>query len=129
MDEYEEKALEFLDKAGATLSFERMTEPRKDGFSCGGYDYKVTIQRNGKSWTFDFSDSENNKQKNIMPTAYDVLACLQKYEVGTFEDFCADYDYDNDSIKSMKVYKAVVKEYKQVVKMFSNVMDDLQEIE
>jgi hypothetical protein len=125
--DYEEQALEFLDKAGATISFERMDEPRSDGFSCGGYDYKVTIKRDNRTWTFEFSDSENNKRKNIMPTAYDVLACLQKYDVGTFEDFCGNYGYDNDSIKSLKTYKAVKKEYENVIKMFGDVMNELEE--
>lgn len=62
-----------------------------------------------------------------MPTAYDVLACLQKYDVGTFEDFCGDYGYDNDSIKSLKTYKAVKKEYENVIKMFGDVMNELEE--
>ena len=128
MDDYEKQAIDFLNKTVTKLSFKRMTEPRKDGFSCGGYDYKVTIKRNGKSWTFAFSDSKKNKEKNINPTAYDVLACLQKSEVGTFEDFCNDYDYDNDSLKALKIYKAVKKEYNHVYNIFGDVMDELEEI-
>ena len=58
------------------------------------------------------------------PTLYDVLACLQKYEVGTFEDFCSEFGYDNDSRTAKKTYKAVVKEYDKMCSLFSN--DELE---
>ncbi len=32
----------------------------------------------------------------VHPTAYDILACLTKYEVGTFDDFCSNFGYDTD---------------------------------
>ena len=54
------------------------------------------------------------------PTLYDILSCLQKYEVGTFEDFCGDFGYDQDSRTALKTYKAVVKEYDKVCSLFSN---------
>ena len=127
MDDYEKQANDFLNETGTTIFFERMTVSRLDGFTCGGYDYHVTINRNGRMWRFDFSDSKNNKERNIEPTAYDVLACLQKYDVGTFKDFCDDFGYDNDSIKALKTYKAVVSEYNHVINMFSDVMDKLEE--
>ena len=129
MDEYEKQGNDFLDETDTTIFFERMTEPRADGFSCGGYDYHVTIYRNGKKWKFDFSDSKSNKDKNINPTAYDVLACLQKYDVGSFEDFCDEFGYNNDSIKALKIYKATLLEYKHVCMLFHDVMDKLKEIQ
>lgn len=58
--------------------------------------------------------------KPIAPTLYDVLACLQKYEVGTLEDFCSDFGYDNDSRTAKKTYKAVVKEYDKMCSLFSS---------
>ena len=58
--------------------------------------------------------------KPIAPTLYDILSCLQKYEVGTFEDFCGDFGYDQDSRTALKTYKAVVKEYDKVCSLFSN---------
>lgn len=48
------------------------------------------------------------------PTAYDVLACLTKYDPGTFEDFCSDFGYDTDSRTAKKTYKAVKKEWANV---------------
>lgn len=45
------------------------------------------------------------------PTAYDLLACFQKHNPGSFSDFCADLDYSEDSIKANEIYKAAVAEY------------------
>lgn len=55
----------------------------------------------------------------IAPTAYDVLASIEKYEVTTFEDFCSNYGYDIDSRKAYKTYKAVKREWENVKKLFS----------
>ncbi len=54
------------------------------------------------------------------PDLYSVLACLQKYEVGTFENFCGDFGYDEDSRTAEKTYKAVSKEYDKLCSLFSN---------
>ena len=63
------------------------------------------------------------------PTAYDVLACLQVYEIGTFKDFCNDFGYNDDSIKAHKMYKAVCEEYKNVCSLWSEAeVEMLQEI-
>lgn len=67
--------------------------------------------------------------KGKTPTAYDILACLQKYDVGTFEDFCGEFGYDTDSKRAKKTYKAVVKEYDNVCKIWNDAeIEQLQEI-
>lgn len=64
------------------------------------------------------------------PTAYDVLTCLTKNEVGTFDDFCGDYGYDNDSIKALEIYKKVCNEWNNVRILFSDEeLEKLREIE
>lgn len=68
--------------------------------------------------------------KGIPPTAYDVLACLQKYEIGDLENFCEDMGLSSDSIKARKLHKAVEKEYNDVCKIWSDEeIGLLQEIE
>lgn len=63
------------------------------------------------------------------PTLYDVLACLQKYDVGTFEDFCGEFGYDTDSRKAFKTYKAVIREYKNLERLYSEAeLEQLREI-
>jgi hypothetical protein len=54
-----------------------------------------------------------------VPTAYDVLTCLQKHDVGTFKDFCSEFGYDEDSRKAEKIFRAVVVEYGNVRKIWS----------
>jgi len=55
----------------------------------------------------------------IKPTEYDVLACLTKHDPNTFEDFCSEFGYDEDSKKAEKVYNAVVNEYNNVAMLFN----------
>lgn len=65
-----------------------------------------------------------------IPTNYDVLTCLQKYEVGTLQDFCSDFGYEADSIKANRIYKDVCKEFDNVCKIWSDEeIEELQEIQ
>lgn len=69
------------------------------------------------------------KKKAAAPSVYDVLACLTKYNPGTFEDFCFDYGYDEDSRAAERIYFAVQKEYTQLAKLFTpEQMEELAEI-
>lgn len=61
------------------------------------------------------------------PTTYDVLSCLTYSDPGTFEDFCLELGYNNDSIKDLELYKRVVKEYQQVLTIFSD--QEIEEIQ
>lgn len=68
--------------------------------------------------------------KGTPPTAYDVLTCLQKYDVGSFADFCGEFGYDEDSRSAKKTYKAVRKEFSKVSELFSDEeIEELQEIQ
>jgi len=58
--------------------------------------------------------------KGEEPTLYDVLACLTTQDPETFEDFCSSYGYDTDSRSAKKIYKAVVKEYDNMCKLFND---------
>ena len=65
----------------------------------------------------------------VAPTAYDVLACLTKNDPGTFEDFCSEFGYDEDSRKAEKIYNAVLDEWKNVCVLFTDgEIEQLQEI-
>jgi len=58
--------------------------------------------------------------KPKVPTVYDILACLQKYDVGSFEDFCSEFGYDEDSKTAEKTYNAVVEEYQGLCILYSD---------
>lgn len=63
------------------------------------------------------------KKAEAVPTEYDVLACLQKYEVGDMDDFMAEFGYEIKCTKDMtnfiNTYNAVVKEYNDVRRCFT----------
>lgn len=65
-----------------------------------------------------------------VPNEYDVLTCLEKYDVGTFEDFCSEFGYDEDSKTAERIYIAVIKEYKDLTRIFTEEqMEELREIQ
>ena len=85
-----------------------------------------------KRYKGQYLDGGNSKKNEDFkePTAYDVLTCLQKYEIGTFEDFCADFGYDEDSRKAEKIYKAVLDEYQNLQRLYSEAeLKAMQKIE
>jgi hypothetical protein len=89
--------------------------------------YRITLKNKLHTYRFNFGQSIANT--GTAPRPYDVLACLQKYEVGTFENFCDDFGYDTDSRSAYKIYKAVMKEWKNVELLFTpEQIEELQEI-
>lgn len=91
------------------------------------YVFNCTISRNRKRYTFNFGQSIANG--NQEPTMYDLLTCFTKYDPETFANFCAEYGYSEDSITALKTYKAVSKEYKAIIRLFGDIMEELQEIQ
>jgi hypothetical protein len=90
--------------------------------------YIIVLKNKLHRYRFTFGQSISNT--GTAPTAYDVLASLTKYEVGSFEDFCGDYGYDTDSRSAYKTYKAVLKEWKNIERLFSSEQIELlQEIQ
>ena len=128
-------AKEFLRNHNAKLSISHVTEDGqwKRSDMTNGWLYRVRIDRQGKSWTFRFSDCLHNYLNNKRPTPYDVLACIEKYEpYGDVWDFAREFGYeicDRDSYRKVeRIFKAVAREYKNVVRMFGDCMDELCEI-
>ena len=129
MSEYEKQALKFLKDTETTfkaeyqrhdLYFEDDKEERDI--------YKITLTRGNRSFDFNFGQSIANT--GTEPTSYDVLACLTKYDVGTLEDFCSEFGYDEDSRKAEKIYKAVLKEWAMVQTLWNEAeVEKLQEIQ
>lgn len=54
------------------------------------------------------------------PTDYDILACVEKYDPETFEFFCGNYGYDQDSRKAEKIYKAVKQQFLDIQLLFND---------
>ena len=136
MDDYQKKAKDFLKSCGATMKIEQEDVvdrfPNEAHASGLRWKYRVTIRRDGRRWTFPFYGSINDYNAGSDPSEYDVLACIQKYDPGSFENFVSEYGYDRETLSEypriMRIYKAVKREYANVVRMFGDVMDVLYEI-
>lgn len=59
--------------------------------------------------------------------AYDLLACIQKRDPGTFEDFCGDFGYDTDSRRADTTHQAVRQEWQKVRRFFTQ--DEIRELQ
>jgi hypothetical protein len=153
--DYNKQADDFLKETGTTfeanfvgnmLYFEGDKEPRDV--------YQITLKRDKKTYSFRFGQSINNSGEmvkrnpygktiydheliprrnrlgtyigRIAPTPYDILTCVQKYDIGTFSNFCSEFGYDIDSRKAS--YFAVQEEYENINRLFHDVMEKLQEI-
>lgn len=152
MDEYIKQATDFLQKTYTKMKIEYVglavnKEWKEKEKRCL---YEITLTSPRGSMIFNFWDSIRNtkirtmpfdaynvrvnkelaaKKKTAVPSVYDVLACLQKYDPGTFEDFCSDYAYDEDSRTAERIYFAAQKEYTQLARLFTpDEMDELAEI-
>jgi len=118
------------------------------GQSINDSQYKLKNEHTGQQYTYRWDTTIPLKQvekeaKKTMgnlqgieivepkaPTAYDVLAGLTCNEVGTFQQFCDDFGYDGDSIKAEKTYKAVLDEWSNVQRIWSeSEIEKLQEIQ
>mgnify|MGYP003654065792 CR=1 FL=1 len=126
--DYRQEALDFAAKHGITLKVNSSTFGRHFADDKQSrHIFSLTLKRNGELYRFKFGQSINAGAKN--PTMYDVLTCLQKSDVGSFEDFCSEFGYDTDSRKAFSTYKAVEKEFKAVERLFGDILEELQEIQ
>ena len=150
MSEYLKQAKDFLERNNAKVIFEfkeckfiRWEESRKQ-YQWWHNIYKVTLKRNGKQFILNFTDSAQNTRNNEKPNEYDILACLQKYDVGSYHDFCIEFGYEPYDLdfenyvvvngeyynkKTYKIYNACLKEYNNVMKLFGDVIEELEEIQ
>ena len=140
MNKYEQQAQDFLTNTNTKLEIEYIGhgpfwEDDKESRDI----YRFTIKKDGRQYSSKFGASIVNSgtakeaivrqvggpnhgkiiRKRQAPRAYDILACLTKYDPGTFEDFCAEYGYDTDSRKAEKAYFSVQKEWEGVRRIWN----------
>ena len=146
MNEYVKQAKDFLESCNATMDIMYLgTEVNKDWDEKRERDtYMVNIRTPKGNMQVKFWDSINNTIKNsdlrrinrsrIKPTAYDILSCLQTYDVGDFEDFMLEFGYEikkrGDLKRLQDVYNAIVKEYNDICRCFTpEQIEAMQEIQ
>lgn len=135
INNYEAKANEFLKAHGATIKLDYIGRAKYfDGDKQPRNIYKFVIKRNGKQYSAKFGDSLYNTECGKKPSAYDILACLTKYEPSSdILDFASEYGYtiyDREGYnRAKKIFNAVKREYNGVVRLFGDCLDELREIE
>lgn len=129
MTDYKKQAADIAGKL--KIKFSYSTPDYKKYFPTDKEDrfvFPCKLQKGKKSYSFTFGQSiaENDNPPHI----YDILVCMTKYDPGTFEDFCREFGYDEDSRTAEKTYKAVLKEWKAMNRMFTDEeLEQLREIQ
>jgi len=129
--DYQKQAIDFLNATSTAFTSTFKTHDYYFTDDMHTRDIYICVLKNKlHRFRFTFGQSLKDSNGNTPPTAYNVLACLTKYDVGTFENFCSDFGYDTDSRKAYKIYKAVLREWKNVELLFTpEQIEQLQEIE
>ncbi len=55
----------------------------------------------------------------VPPSPYDILACLEKYDYESFEDFCSQLGYDTDSRNAERIYNACKDQYLHLISLYN----------
>lgn len=130
MSEYQKQANNFCKETGTKIQIEYIGKAFPNWDEKELHDtYNITITRNNNIMNFIFTESLYKTQRHEKPTNYDILATLEKYNPYTFEDFCLNFGYNEDSRKALEIYLSVQKQYNDVIRLFSDVMEELQKID
>lgn len=70
------------------------------------------------------NNSRGQNYRVQAPSAYEVLSVIQKYEPGSFGEFCDDFGYNTDSIRDRDSWIMTCEEWAQVRRFF-----DAEELE
>jgi hypothetical protein len=127
---YEKQANDFLRYTGAEIKIRFL---KKDKYFHDDKEarniYTFTISRGKRKYKGTFGDSIYNTKEGIVPSEYDILACLTKYEPEeTIKDFMSAYGYEDEKT-AKKIYNEVKKEYQGMKMLFNDKeLEILQEI-
>ena len=92
--------------------------------------WRCVLKANGKTYAFYYSQGYGHHHKE--PVLANVLESLANdYDPSdmSFEDFCSEYGYSEDSRKAEKVYRALRKETQALDRLFGEEgMKDLRDI-
>ncbi len=136
---YQQDAVNFLVRSGTVIKIVPYGEVR--GFPLDQNDrslrteYRVTLRRGEQTYTFPFYDSaERHKKANKRPSAYDILACLEKYPVQSdVWEFAREFGYTINDRKSFdrvsNIRAACEDQYNKLYRLFGKEwMNELRKI-
>lgn len=129
---YEQQAIDFLNATGTAMKVKFLAYGFHFDDDKQSRDiFQITLVNKLHRFIFKFGQSINDSTGNgdNLPTAYDILSCLTKYDPCDFENFCSEFGYDIDSRKAFKTYKGVRREWKNIERLFTpKQIEQLQEI-
>ena len=85
-----------------------------------GNHFKLKLKKDKKTMSLYFSQGYGHTGE---PQIDSVLECLQSDNLcsqDTFEDFCANCGYDEDSRKAEKIYKTFIKQNAKIKNLLGN---------
>ena len=128
MSEYTEQAKQFLTRHN--LKFRAVYLDYRPYFADDTESraiYRCTISGKGRGrYSCQFGASINMTLDNTPPSAYDLLACITKYDPEDFETFCSELGYDTDSRRAHRDWLAVRRDWAKVEKFFE--ADEIEEM-
>ena len=136
MDEYVKQAKDFLKSCNATMEITQIGYEQNKNQNDNGWHntYRATIKTPLGSMWVKFWDSVYNTERGIEPNEYDILTCLEKYDVGTIDDFVQEFGYEVNEWADVKriqnIYNAVRRQYKSLCRCFTpEQIEAMQEIQ
>lgn len=133
----EQQAVDFLKESGTKMRIVYVDTvqgfPFDDKDKYPHHKYIVTLKRNKRQYSFPFYNSYAAYQAKTRPSKYDVLACLEKYDVGEMSDFVEEFGYkivDRKSfLKVEGIWRECREQYQNLRVLFDDEwMEKLQEI-
>lgn len=139
-NKYDKLANDFCLNTGTEITVRLSKEQKKPNWVTSGdgrhLHYIVEIKNKKGGFSFDYWGSINDyekvskykninyikhleAQKEVLPKPYDILACLTVF-YGNFEDFCAEFGYDTDSIQAQQAYFEVRGQTGHLLGMFTH---------
>lgn len=130
--EYTRQAFDFCLKYGVDVWIKRIDiRPDSDFYPAffgnpfrGHYHFIIT--RNGKRMSGYFTASHFVE----LPSCYDLLACLEKNDVGTMGDFVQDFGYtiiDKESFdRAQHTWKRCKKEFEGLIRLFGTYQENAE---
>lgn len=126
MTDYELKAKEFLAKCNATMEITFIGKERHPNWDEreARNKYKFVITTPLGTMTDFFWDSIYSTQKGIFEVCeYNIIACLERWDVGTIDDFVSEFGYEVhcwDDVKRIeRTYQAVINQYNKLCEIFT----------
>lgn len=98
------------------------------------YKFRVYVTYNGKKASFTYMTSYNDWLNGVEELSDDdfrnAFSCFLTDAISSadsFDDFCYAFDYSNDSIKALRIYKTCKRSYKSATRLFGNSLSDVLE--